>query len=457
MIDSGAIGRAKRFRVRVIASVALGVLATSALSACSPQGDDANKWMRGNPNVQSSSMHLNGCEGMCEPTVEAKINDSATDEQVRQLARDSASYLAKQNGLRISLKYHGVSVSIDKDATATSGSVDSLLLLTHDPRITGGGVFSSRLEIWTAKDQVVSVFIAHSVESAVPIAVESTLGTGTFSVENDLSNSSAARPPKCATNEALLKVAEDLISDPTVTSLNASMCKDTEVQASDFPSVNRIAAALQLRISEPALDGTKFSVRHDGSSFTSVHVVAAATSGYTPYLEFLNALPGVTEYGTDVGSIRVGPVDPDKFTAIMTAIDAEPRPAGVSKVTVARAAGSFYSNGDGTLPSQLVLNDAVMKFGVGDAAVGAYVSPTELNFIVPGYTSAKAHQLVDAVLVSGLWKSRPTKIQFLGSSTAFTVEWGASSSTFTVTGSDGSTATQKIIADLSSYWTTQSR
>jgi hypothetical protein len=126
-------------------------------------------------------------------------------------------------------------------------------------------------------------------------------------------------------------------------------------------------------------------------------------------------------------------------------------------VTVNSASGSLYANGDGTLSVQLSLNHAVMKLGVGSTAIAANVSPTELNFIVPGYTTEKAHQLVDAVMASGLWKSRPTKIQFLGNSTAFTVEWDAGSDTFTATGADGNTATHNLVADLGSYWTAQSR
>jgi hypothetical protein len=457
MTDDRAAGQATRFRLRSIAYVAVGLLAMSALSACSPQGNDANNWMRGNRIVQSSSTHLDGCGGTCEPIVKAQIKASATDTQVRQLARASASYLAKQNGLRIYLKYHGVSVSIDRSVSVTSALTDSLILLIHDPKVTGGNLFSSYLDIWTAKNQVVAVFTAHSAESARPISVESTPGTGTFSVQNERLDSAAGGAVKCAINDALLTVAADLISDPTVTSLNASMCGETEVEASSFPSVNRIAAKLQLRTSERALTGNKFSVRHDGNVSTSVHVVTAATATFTPYLEFLDALPGVIDYGTDVGSISVGPVDSKKFTDVMTAIDMKPRPAGVRTVTVNSASGSLYANGDGTLSVQLSLNHAVMKLGAGSTAIAANVSPTELNFIVPGYTSEKAHQLVDAVLASGLWKSRPTKIQFLGNSTAFTVKWDAGSDTFTATGADGNTATQNIVADLGSYWTTQSR
>lgn len=457
MTGDRTAGRATRFRLRAIASVALGLLAMSALSACSPQGNDANDWMRGNRIVQSSSMHLDGCGGTCEPIVKAQIKASATDVQVRQLASASASYVAKQNGLRIYLKDHGVSVSIDKSVTVTSALTDSLILLVHDPKVTGGNLFSSYLDIWTAKNQVVPVFTAHSVESARPISVESTPGTGTFSVQNERLDSSAGGAVKCVINDTLLTVAADLISDPAVTSLNASMCGETEVEASSFPSVNRIAAKLQLRTSEPALRYSKFSVRHDGNVSTSVHVVTAATATFTPYLEFLDALPGVIDYGTDDGSISVGPIDSNKFTDVMTAINMKSRPAGVETVTVHSASGSLYSNGDGTLSVQLSLKDAVSKLDASSAAITANVSPTELSFIVPGYTSEKAHRLVDAVLVSGLWKSRPTKITFLGNSTAFTVQWDTGSDTFTATGSDGNTATHNLVADLGSYWTTRSR
>jgi hypothetical protein len=449
---------ATRHRARTVVAVAICLLATSVLVACSPQGNAANKWMRGNPIVESSSMHLNGCEAMCEPTVEAKIKDSATDDQVRQLARDSASYLAEQNGLRIDLKYHDVSVSIDKSVTATSRLADSLLTLIHDPKVSGGIVFVSGLYISTSKDQVVSVYKAHSFLGNGTVTVSNLTGNGEFSVSNSPLNPSTGEPPKCATNEALLSVATDLMSDSTVTSLNASMCGDTHVEASDFPSVNRIAANLQLRTSDPALTVNRFSVRHDGSEFTSEHVVTAATAAYAPYTEFLNALPGVTEYGTDVGSIVVGPVDPAKFTAVMTAIDAEPRPAGVQKVLVIVGNRSiYYANSDGTLPAQLAVNDAIEKLGVGDRAVSVSVSPTEMNLVAPGYTRGKARQLVDAVLASGLWKTRPTKIQFLGHSTTFTVEWGAGGDSFTASGSDGSSATQKLIDDIRNYWAIQSR
>lgn len=402
-------------------------------------------------------MRLTGCEATCDPTVTAQIEDSAGDAQVRKLASDSASYLAKQSGLRIDLNFHAVTVTIDKSASATSALTDSLLTLIHDPKVTRGIVSSSQIFIQTAKDQLVSVYEAHSADRAGPISVGSNPGTGLFSVQGNRLDTSAGGVEKCATNNALLTVTKDLLSDPAVTALSVSMCGDTDVEASDFPTVNRVAAKLQLLTSEPALVGNKFSVKHDGDTYTSVHVVTAATASYASYLEFLNALPGVTEYGTDVGKITVGPVDLDRFTAVMTAIDAEPRPVGVSAVTVRSASGAFYTNGDGTLPQQLILKDAVSNLGTGNSAVATYVTPSELNFIMAGYTTAKAHQLVDAIMVSGLWRTKPTKIEVRANPGAFTARWDAGGGAFTASDSDGSAATQKLITDLGNYWAAKNR
>ena len=442
---------------RALASIVLCLLATGALTACSPQGNAANKWMRDNPIVQSSSMHLDGCEAMCDPNVSAKIKDSASEDQVRQLARDSAAYLAGKNGLSISLTYHNVRLRVEEDAAATSALADSLIAISHDPAVTDGMVAALGLYLTTTRAQVLSVYTAYSEEYQAPVTVQSGRVKDGFSVSNAAPQPTAdGGERKCLTNASLIAVVGDLIADPDVTSLDASMCSDTNVGTSDIAAVTRIAAVLQPLAADPLMATNTFTVSVDGDlASDSLRTVTAASAGYGPFLDFLGALPGVTTYRTTAdGTIAVSPVA-GQCAAVTTAIDAEPRPAGVSKVSVSCGSYGVYVNGDGTVPAQLGLVAAVAALGTGDAAVPVYVSPTRLSLTPHQYSPVLGRQIVDAVIASGLWKTRPTEIAVFDRPTVFTVEWEAGGEASRATRSDATDPTKKLLADLDAQWTAQ--
>ncbi|MCI4659300.1 hypothetical protein [Cryobacterium zhongshanensis] len=443
---------------RALAAIVLCVLATGALTACSPQGNAANKWMRDHPIVQSSSMHLDGCEAMCDPNVSAKIKDSATDDQVRQLARDSAQYLAGKNALRMSLEYHRVTLFVDEDATTTSALADILIAITHDPAVTDGMVDTRGLDLVTTKAQLLPVYTAYSAGSPAPVSVRTSWGGDGFSLSNEAPQLAAdGGAPTCLANANLLAVVGDLIADPEVTSLDASMCSDTNVGTIDIAAVTRVAAVLQPLAADPLLAANTFTVSVDGDlASDSLRTVTAASAGYGPFLDFLGALPGVTTYRTTAdGTIAVSPVAAGQCAAVTTAIDAEPRPAGVSKVAVSCGSYGVYVNGDGTVPAQLGLVAALAALGTGDAAVPVYVSPTRLSLTPHQYTPVLGRQIVDAVIASGLWKTRPTEIAVFDRPTVFTVEWEAGGEASRATRSDATDPTKKLLADLDAQWTAQ--
>ncbi|MDJ0350197.1 hypothetical protein [Cryobacterium sp. PH29-G1] len=450
--------RSARSRAHRIAAVTLCLTATIALVACSPQGNAANKWMLEHPIVQSSSMRLAGCEAMCDPTVTAEIKDSATDDQARRLARDSAEYLVDKNDLSISLQYHDVSVIVDHNATTTSSLADSWLVMANDPTVTSGYVSSSGRGLYTAKDQILSAYAGYSAANELPVDVSSTGDTAGFSVSNDARTRSAdaadATSATCATNDALVAVAGDLLADTTVTSMDVSMCGDATVELVDAAALKRVAATLQALVAEPTLAASTFTVSVGGDTYSSsTRVVSVATAAYGPFLDFLDALPGVTQDRTEEGTISVTVDDVDRYAAVVTAINAEPRPAGLGMVTVNTEQRSLYVNGDGTVPEQLALLDSVAKLGTG--AVAMYISPTAVKFLPPEYTAAKGHQIVDVVLASELWKTRPVTIDVFDRPIIFAVTWNAGGDDFTATRSDGTDATQKLISDIAEYWTAQ--
>ena len=248
-------GRSTR---RLAVAVLLGLVAAGILTGCSVAGNEANSWLASKPIVESTELRLTGCEALCDPRVEGTIADDATEGDVRALVQDATAYLADSTaaGLRISLNYHNVTLSVGTDAQQAEQDADLVFTVLNDDRVESAGLGWDVPLVYTAPATMTAVFRDYGTQAPVAVMATESDEHGDFMLVTD-----DGRP--CASTDLLLAAFDMLITDPAVAGVDLSECTSLAVTIDDLTSREPMLAHLQPLAADPALTGITVEILQD--------------------------------------------------------------------------------------------------------------------------------------------------------------------------------------------------
>ena len=440
-------------RTTLTTRVVLVALAAAALTGCSIQGNAAESWLGRSQIVDSTDMSATGCFGTCDVRVEGTISSSATEEQIRRLGEAATDYLAAQDDdFGMTLRYGEMSVQIGGTQGQTTDLLDLALEAFADERVSSGYVYRSFATLNGSKAELSTLYDDYSMPDEPTLTVraddDATPGDGSFLVKEG--------SDQCDTAGSLLAEFDELLLDPTVTSVWLVLCTKLEVTVSDQSGMDAMVAHIQQLASDPTNAAMEFIVdADDGPPYS----VTADTPQLDPLFALFDSTPGVAGYLVTDNVIQVGVSDPALFRSIVTTIDAAPRPDFIEQIRVGHASASVYLTGDGTVDAQIDTAESMFASNATRAAddlISFEPQPDgTLEFEPVTYDREAGEQIVDAVIAGGLWRTSSTEIEVFDQPVVFTVTAEAGSQGFEATRTNETPETTTAIEELNRYWAAQ--
>jgi hypothetical protein len=438
--------------------LAVVALAVAGLAGCSVQGDSTERWLGRSLIIDSTVMDAAGCFGTCDVTVDGTISESATGEQVRQLSEAATDYLITRGrtDIAMSLTFGTVTFWIGDSQAETAAMVDLALTAATDDRVSAATVGLSSATLSGSQADVLALFDDYADTDDTVIRVVSDDDRGN-EYEDDYSVFIVEESAdQCDTAASQLAEFDLLMDDPTVTSVELTLCTELKVTVTDESSVDPMVARIQLLASAPEYSAMLFSV-------DSVAGLPYSISAETPQLNALLAVfdstPGLASYTHTDSVLEVKVSDPARFRPIVEMIDAAPRPSFIYETLVSYASVSVYVDGDGTLAAQLITAESILAANAARDTAHQISFNTRssgsLDFKPSNYDEDAGRRIVDAVMAGGLWKTTGTKISALGVPVDFSVYAEAGSSLLEVTKTDEKPETSRLIEELNDYWAAQ--